>query len=58
MIGFSVVHSERTFAWLLTRRLVRDDEHPVESVTAWNDLALSRIYLQRLARLAYLLNLL
>lgn len=45
---------ERTFAWLLKcRRLVRDYEHLVESAKAWIHLAMSRIYLQRLARLAY-----
>jgi putative transposase len=45
---------ERTFAWLLKcRRLVRDYEHLVESAKAWIYLAMSRIYLQRLARLAY-----
>lgn len=45
---------ERTFAWFgKCRRLVRDYEHLVESSTAWIYLAMSRLYLARLARLAY-----
>lgn len=45
---------ERTFAWLLKcRRLVRDYEELAESSKAWIYLAMSRLYLRRLARLAY-----
>lgn len=45
---------ERTFAWLLKcRRLVRDYEHLVESSMAWVYLAMSRLYLQRLAQHAH-----
>ena len=44
---------ERTFAWLLKcRRLVRDYERLVESARAWIYLAMSRLYLRRLARIA------
>jgi transposase len=44
---------ERTFAWLLKcRRLVRDYERLVESAKAWIYLAMSRLYLRRLARIA------
>ena len=45
---------ERTFAWLLKcRRLVRDYEELAETTEAWIYLAMSRLYLRRLARLAY-----
>ncbi len=45
---------ERTFAWLMKcRRLVRDYEELVESSKAWLYLAMSRLYLRRLARPAY-----
>ncbi len=41
---------ERTFAWLLKcRRLVRDYEELAETTEAWIYLAMSRIYLRRLA---------
>lgn len=44
---------ERTFARLgKCRRLVRDYEHLVEFSKAWLYLALSRLYLQRLAYFA------
>lgn len=57
-VGF-VVHKmrwvvERTFAWLLKcRRLVRDYEELPETTEAWIYLAMSRLYLRRLARSAY-----
>lgn len=45
---------ERTFSWLLKcRRLVRDYEELAESGKAWIYLAMSRLYLHRLARLAF-----
>jgi putative transposase len=45
---------ERTFAWLLAcRRLVRDYEQLAESAKAWVYLALSRIYLHRLATVTH-----
>ena len=41
---------ERTFAWLLKcRRLVRDYEELAETVEAWIYIAMSRLYLRRLA---------
>ncbi len=41
---------ERTFAWLLKcRRLVRDYEGWAETTEAWIYLAMSRLYLRRLA---------
>ena len=41
---------ERTFAWLLKcRRLARDYEELAETTEAWIYLAMSRIYLRRLA---------
>ena len=44
---------ERTFAWLLKcRRLVRDFEELAETTEAWIYLAMTRLYLRRLARLA------
>jgi transposase len=55
--GF-VVHArrwvvERTFAWLLKcRRLVRDYEELAETTEAWIYLAMTRLYLIRLARIA------
>lgn len=45
---------ERTFAWLLKcRRLVRDYEELAETTEAWIYLAMTRLYLRRLARFAY-----
>jgi putative transposase len=45
---------ERTFSWLLAcRRLVRDYEQLAESAKAWIYLAMSRLYLHRLATLAH-----
>lgn len=44
---------ERTFAWLgKCRRLTRDYEALAESSKAWIYLAMSRLYLRRLARFA------
>lgn len=45
---------ERTFAWLLKcRRLVRDYEELAESSKAWLYLAMTRLYVRRLARFAH-----
>lgn len=44
---------ERTFSWLLKcRRLVRDSEELAEATEAWIYLAMTRLYLRRLARAA------
>jgi transposase len=53
-VGFVVLARrwvvERTFAWLLKcRRLVRDYEELAETTEAWIYLAMSRLYLRRLA---------
>lgn len=53
-VGFVVLARrwvvERTFAWLLKcRRLVRDYELLAETTEAWIYLAMSRLYLRRLA---------
>ena len=53
-VGFVVLARrwvvERTFAWLLKcRRLVRDYEGLAETTEAWIYLAMSRLYLRRLA---------
>jgi len=53
-VGFVVLARrwvvERTFAWLLKcRRLVRDYEELSETTEAWIYLAMSRLYLRRLA---------
>ena len=45
---------ERTFAWLLKcRRLVRDFEEWAETTEAWIYLAMTRLYLRRLAQIAF-----
>ena len=45
---------ERSNAWTARfRRLARDYEELAESSKAWIYLAMSRLYLRRLARLAY-----
>ena len=55
-VGF-VVHArrwvvERTFSWLLKcRRLARDFEELAETTEAWIYLAMTRLYLIRLARI-------
>ena len=54
-VGFAVLARrwvvERTFAWLLKcRRFARDYEELPETTEAWIYLAMSRIYLRRLAR--------
>ena len=56
-VGFAVQPRrwvvERTFAWLLKcRRLGRDYEELPETTEAWIDLAMSRLYLRRMARSA------
>ncbi len=56
-VGFVVLARrwvvERTFAWLLRcRRLVRDYEEWPETTEAWIYLAMSRLYLRRLAACA------
>lgn len=44
---------ERTFAWLLKcRRLSKDYEELAETTEAWIYLAMTRLYLRRLARIA------